>query len=107
LSLRRFFPEHWDGTGSDFKISQQVAEVIGFIEVLALALADLIGHSRGGHIALPRCAAGCIRYSLGQIARTERHTVEEAPCANDLVECGPRNAVSHKVHLKGTEILKF
>lgn len=31
LSLRHFFPEHWDGTGSDFTIAQHVADVIGFI----------------------------------------------------------------------------
>jgi esterase len=33
-SLRHFFPEHWDVTGSDYTIAQHVADVIGFIEML-------------------------------------------------------------------------
>jgi esterase len=32
LSLRHFFPEHWDGSGSDYRMTQHVADVIGFIE---------------------------------------------------------------------------
>jgi pimeloyl-ACP methyl ester carboxylesterase len=50
-SLRHFFPEHWDGTGSDYTIAQHVADVIGLIEILDGRPADLMGHSRGGHIA--------------------------------------------------------
>jgi pimeloyl-ACP methyl ester carboxylesterase len=51
LSLRHFFPEHWDGNGSDFTIAQHIADVIGFIETLDGRSVDLLGHSRGGHIA--------------------------------------------------------
>ena len=51
LSLRHFFPEHWDGAGSDFTIAQHVDDVIGFIEALDGKPADVMGHSRGGHIA--------------------------------------------------------
>jgi pimeloyl-ACP methyl ester carboxylesterase len=51
LSLRHFFPEHWDGIGSDYTIAQHVADVIGFIEALGAGPVDLMGHSRGGHIA--------------------------------------------------------
>lgn len=50
-SLRRFFPEHWDGVGNDYLIAQHVADVIGLIEKLNAGPVDLIGHSRGGHIA--------------------------------------------------------
>jgi pimeloyl-ACP methyl ester carboxylesterase len=50
LSLRRFFPEHWDGVGDDYLMAQHVADVIGFIEKLKAGPIDLIGHSRGGHI---------------------------------------------------------
>src|SRR5262249_10229672 len=50
LSLRHFFPARWDGHGSDYTIAQHVADVIGFIETLG-APVDLMGHSRGGHIA--------------------------------------------------------
>ena len=50
LSLRRFFPEHWDGIGNDYLMAQHTADVIGFIEKLNAGPVDLIGHSRGGHI---------------------------------------------------------
>jgi esterase len=51
LSLRRFFPEHWDGVGGDYLMSQHVADLIGFLEKLGTGAVDLMGHSRGGHIA--------------------------------------------------------
>jgi len=51
LSLRRFFPEHWDGIGDDFLMAQHVADVIGFIAKLGAGPVDLLGHSRGGHIS--------------------------------------------------------
>ena len=50
LSLRRFFPEHWDGVGNDYLMAQHVDDVIGFIEKLNVGPVDLMGHSRGGHI---------------------------------------------------------
>jgi esterase len=51
LSLRRCFPEHWDGVGDDYLMAQHVADVIGFIEKLRAGPVDLMGHSRGGHIS--------------------------------------------------------
>src|ERR1700751_6340018 len=50
LSLRRFFPEHWDGVGGDYLMAQHVSDVIGFIGKLNAGPVDLMGHSRGGHI---------------------------------------------------------
>jgi pimeloyl-ACP methyl ester carboxylesterase len=50
-SLRRFFPEAWDGKGGGFTIPQHVADVIAFIEGLRTGPVNLMGHSRGGHIA--------------------------------------------------------
>ena len=50
-SLRHFFPEHWDGVGTDYTIAQHVADMIGFIEALGVGRVHLMGHSRGGHIA--------------------------------------------------------
>jgi esterase len=29
LSLRHFFPEHWDGVGDDYRMAQHVSDVIG------------------------------------------------------------------------------
>jgi pimeloyl-ACP methyl ester carboxylesterase len=51
VSLRHFFPEHWDGVGNDYLMAQHVADVIAFIEKLGTKPVDLMGHSRGGHIA--------------------------------------------------------
>jgi esterase len=50
LSLRHFFPEHWDGVGKDYLMAQHVADVIGFVEQLGSGPVNLMGHSRGGHI---------------------------------------------------------
>jgi esterase len=50
VSLRHFFPEHWDGVGNDYLMAQHVADVIAFIERLDTRPVDLMGHSRGGHI---------------------------------------------------------
>jgi len=51
LSLRHFFPEHWDGVGDDYHVSQHIADVIAFIEQIEPKPVNLMGHSRGGHIA--------------------------------------------------------
>jgi len=51
VSLRRFFPEHWDGVGDDYRMAQHVSDVIAFIEQISPKPVDLMGHSRGGHIA--------------------------------------------------------
>ena len=51
LSLRHFFPEHWDGLGDTYSIAQHTEDVIGFIEKLDTGPVDLMGHSRGGHIS--------------------------------------------------------
>ncbi|MGB8399079.1 alpha/beta fold hydrolase [Bradyrhizobium sp.] len=51
LSLRHFFPDHWDGIGGTYSIAQHVDDVIAFIEKLDIKPVDLMGHSRGGHIS--------------------------------------------------------
>jgi len=51
VSLRHMFPEHWNGIGGDYQMSQHVADVIAFIEQLGDTPVDLMGHSRGGHLA--------------------------------------------------------
>jgi esterase len=51
VSLRHFFPEHWSGVGDDYLMSQHVADVIAFIEQIEPKPVNLMGHSRGGHIA--------------------------------------------------------
>ena len=51
VSLRHFFPEHWDGAVTDdYRMAQHVADVVAFIEEINPKPVDLMGHSRGGHI---------------------------------------------------------
>lgn len=50
-SLRHYYPEPWDGKG-EFSSRQHVADVIAFIEALGAGRAHLLGHSRGGHVAM-------------------------------------------------------
>src|SRR5258708_28725348 len=51
VSLRHFFPEHWDGVGDTYSIAQHVDDMIGFIEKLGTGPVDLMGHSRGGRVS--------------------------------------------------------
>src|ERR1700749_3762165 len=52
VSLRHFFPEHWDGVATDhYRMAQHVADPIAFIDQTEPRPVDLMGHSRGGHIA--------------------------------------------------------
>ena len=51
VSLRHYYPEHWNGEGDDFNISQHMKDVAAFIDAMKIAPAHVVGHSRGGHIA--------------------------------------------------------
>jgi len=51
VSLRHFFPEHWDGSGDGYRMAQHVADMIVFIEQIDPKPIDLMGHSRGAHVA--------------------------------------------------------
>src|SRR6202140_1650490 len=51
VSLRHFFPEHWDGVGDTYSLAQHVDDMIAFIEQLNAGPVDLMGHSRGGHVS--------------------------------------------------------
>jgi pimeloyl-ACP methyl ester carboxylesterase len=51
VSMRHYFPEHWDGVGPGFTMAHHVADAIAFIEALGDGPVHLMGHSRGGHIA--------------------------------------------------------
>jgi pimeloyl-ACP methyl ester carboxylesterase len=51
VSLRRYYPEPWRGEG-DFSLNQQVADLAAFIKRLNAGPVHLVGHSRGGTVAL-------------------------------------------------------
>src|SRR4051794_1108395 len=50
-SLRHYWPAQWNGGGNDFTIHQHVEDVAAFIAALGAGPVDLLGHSRGGHVA--------------------------------------------------------
>ena len=52
VSLRHYYPEHWNGTGEGFSERQHSADVAAFIRSLDAGPVVVIGHSRGGIIAL-------------------------------------------------------
>ena len=52
VSLRHYYPEEWDGRGSDLGIEQDVKDMAAFIKKLKLGKVNLVGHSRGGAVAM-------------------------------------------------------
>ncbi len=52
VSLRHYYPEKWNGVGDDFSILQQASDVAALIQKLNLGKVHLLGHSRGGAVAL-------------------------------------------------------
>jgi esterase len=52
VSLRHYFPERWDGKGGTFSWKQHVADLISFSKALDAGPIGLVGHSRGGLVAL-------------------------------------------------------
>ena len=50
VSLRHYYPEPW--RGGEFSINEHVADLIAFIKQLGIGAVHLVGHSRGGTVAL-------------------------------------------------------
>ncbi len=51
-SLRHFYPENWNGEGDDFSVEQHAKDLAVFIKGLNAGPVHLLGHSRGGDVAL-------------------------------------------------------
>lgn len=52
VSLRHYYPERWNGKGSDFSEKQHAQDLIAFIERLGAGPVYLAAHSRGGMPAI-------------------------------------------------------
>ena len=50
VSLRRCYPERWNGVGSGYTGEQHIADVGAFIAALDAGPVHLLGHSRGGYV---------------------------------------------------------
>lgn len=52
VSLRHAYPERWDGRGDDFTVEQHAADLAAFIAAQAQGPMHVLGHSRGGAVAI-------------------------------------------------------
>lgn len=52
VSLRHYYPEPWNGKGNDFSEKQHAEDVIALVEQLGTGSVYLVGHSRGGMVAI-------------------------------------------------------
>ena len=52
LSLRHSYPERWDGKADSLTMRQHVVDLAAFIRALDAGKVHLVGHSRGGQVAL-------------------------------------------------------
>ena len=52
VSLRRHYPEPWDGKGEAFSVQSHAQDVAAFIEALGAGPVHLVDHSRGGSVAV-------------------------------------------------------
>ncbi len=52
VSLRHCFPEHWNGVGGDFTVEQHADDLAAFISVKEIGAVHVVGHSRGGAVAI-------------------------------------------------------
>ena len=52
VSLRHCYPERWDGRGGDFTVGRHADDLAAFIAGKALGPVHLVGHSRGGAVAV-------------------------------------------------------
>lgn len=51
-SLRHCYPERWDGRGDDFTVERHARDLALLLDALGAAPAHVIGHSRGGAVAI-------------------------------------------------------
>jgi esterase len=52
VSLRHCYPEKWNGVGDDYSVIQHASDIAALIKSLSLGKVHLLGHSRGGAVAL-------------------------------------------------------
>src|SRR5436190_4749178 len=100
-SLRHFYPEQWNGEGSDFSVEQHAADVAALIRKLNLGRVHLVGWSRGGAVAIE------IAKAHPELVRTLvledgviRMPVEETPERWNAAEFRANNNKTIQEHLR-------
>ena len=84
--LRHYYPERWDGRGGDFSVSQHADDVAAFVVNAGLPKVHLIGHSRGGAVALTvaRRRPGLVRSLVLADPRGLEALLPDTPRAREL-----------------------
>jgi pimeloyl-ACP methyl ester carboxylesterase len=73
VSLRHFYPDHWDSVGDTYSIAQHVDDLIAFIGRIDPNPVGLMGHSQRPRLVSPRAtAAGSV--AQADPRRTRRRT---------------------------------
>ena len=89
VSLRHLFPEHWNGIGGGYQMSQHIADTIALIEQIGHGPVDLMGHSRGGRAALFAGSRLASTVPPGS-TRTSLRNRSGRACATRNARCPPR-----------------
>jgi pimeloyl-ACP methyl ester carboxylesterase len=79
VSLRHCWPEKWDGRGGDFTVDQHCRDMQALLGALAIDDIHVVGHSRGGRVALELALRADIRLrslTLADPGATFPHSVE-------------------------------
>ena len=100
-SLRHYYPEKWNGEGSDFSIEQHAADVAALIRMLNLGKVHLVGWSRGGAVAIEIAKAhpDLVRTLVMEDGEI-RLPVEETPEGRKAAEFRANNNRTIQAHLQ-------
>ncbi len=100
-SLRHYYPEQWNGEGSDFTIEQHAADVAALIRMLNLGKVHLVGWSRGGAVAIEIAKAhpDLVR-TLVMEDGAILMPVEETPETRSAAELRAKNNKAIQEHLR-------
>lgn len=88
-SLRHCWPERWDGVGDDFTVETHAADVAALIASRDAAPAHVLGHSRGGAVAIelalrhPELVGSLVLADPGGLEALLPATVEGAAMAEE------------------------
>lgn len=97
VSLRHYYPERWDGKGSDISLRQHADDVAAFIQALNVGPVHLLGHSRGGGVALLAAASHPERIRSLLLADPQVPSPMLPKSAEVQAELNAREAVSAKI----------
>lgn len=102
-SLRHYYPEPWDGKEGTFSVTRHAADVAAMIRQLNLGKVHLLGHSRGGAVAVnvARQAPDLIRTLILADAGGLEPLLADQSVAKNRVEGAAKLAVFLRTSMDG------